>query len=190
MDDKTFIEKVDRLYCDGGCIGPNPSVLGGTWAIRLLHGEDILYEAAGHILVEESGMETVSNNLTEMLALVNGLEILPEDWIGTVYSDSLITLGRAFKEYKWNNIPLWLFQRFGRAVARLKNWAVIDWVLLQGHPTKKELAAGIGSKGYPVSIHNVWCDKACNLVSENFRKYIMPPLEEENGNATVARVDA
>jgi hypothetical protein len=46
------------------------------------------------------------------------------------------------------------------AVARLGK---IEVILLQGHPTKEDLANGLGKKRQlPVSEHNVWCDEACN----------------------------
>lgn len=42
-------------------------------------------------------------------------------------------------------------------------------VLLQGHPTKADLACGIGKKrNLPVSIHNVWCDEACGKAAREF----------------------
>jgi ribonuclease HI len=163
------MNETNQLYCDGGCITPNPSTVGGTWAYRLLHNGVPIRENSGTITTYQAEMETVSNNLTEMLALVRGLEILPVAWCGTVYSDSQITLGRAFGTWKWNNIPAWLLDDFQAAKARLLNYAQIRHVLLQGHPTRKELAAGFGSRGYPVSIHNVFCDQACN---EQARKFL------------------
>jgi ribonuclease HI len=159
----------NELYCDGGCITPNPSNVGGTWAFRLLKNGVVTCERSGVITQPESRMETVSNNLTEMLALVRGLESLDQYWFGTVFSDSQITLGRAFLGWKWNNIPEWLLIEFNAARDRLINYKHIQHVLLQGHPTRKELSAGFGSRGYPVSPHNVWCDQACN---EQARKFL------------------
>jgi ribonuclease HI len=163
------MNETNQLYCDGGVIGRNPSTVGGTWAFRLLQNGQLSHANSGVITVHESQMETVSNNLTEMLALVRGLQSLQPYWFGTVYSDSQITLGRAFGTWKWNNIPEWLHDGFEREKARLINFSRIQHVLLQGHPTRKELAAGFGSRGYPVSIHNVFCDQACN---EQARKFL------------------
>jgi len=150
-----------ELYCDGGVIGHNPSHWGGTWAYRILEDGIVIAEKSGVITPRQAEMETVSNNLTEMLALVHGLSALPSDWTGTVLSDSQITLGRAFDYWKWNNVPDWVHQWFVRLKLGLIYWPKIKHILVQGHPTKAQLEVGIGPKGYPVSEHNKWCDEAC-----------------------------
>jgi ribonuclease HI len=147
------------LYCDGGVIGANPSLIGGTWAFCIVEAGVRVLERS-NVFVPEEGLPEITSNFTEMLALVSGLRALPTGWAGTVYSDSQITLGRAFDGWKWTNIPDWLRHDYERARMRL-DWANIKHVLVQGHPTKAELAAGIGASGRPVSEHNVWCDKAC-----------------------------
>lgn len=165
---------MNELYCDGGVIGRNPSLYGGTWAFRRLRDGLIVSEQSACISLLDAQVPAVTNNLTEMLALVRGLQSLPPTWIGVVYSDSLITLGRAFQGWKWKNIPPWLHQEYQQARGCLVNWKQIRWVLLQGHPTKAELAAGIGSRGYPVSEHNVWCDKACGNRAAEYMAQINP----------------
>jgi ribonuclease HI len=163
---------MNELYCDGGVIGHNPSPKGGTWAFRILTDGVVVCEKSGVITPQEAQMPEITNNLTEMMALVNGLEALLSDWVGTVLSDSQVTLGRAFLGWKWKNVPLWLHHRYQVARTRLVNWDSLQWTLLQGHPTKAELTAGVGSRGYPVSIHNQWCDKACGQAAEEFLKRV------------------
>jgi ribonuclease HI len=164
-----------QLYVDGGVIGHNPSALGGTWAARLLHEGEIVWGISGTITPEDARVEKVTNNLTEMLALVKGLQCLPWDWRGTVFSDSQITLGRAFEGWKWKNIPPWLYGEFGNQAARLVHWSQIHYALLDGHPTKKQLEAGIGKRGGPVSIHNQWCDQACTAQAIKFSAALTNP---------------
>lgn len=157
-----------QMFCDGGVIGHNPSEIGGTWAYRIVEDGEVIREKSGTITPRQAKMPLITNNLTEMCALVAGLKVLPDDWTGTVYSDSQITLGRAFQGWKWNNIPDWLYRMFGEQRDRLKNWDRIEFVLLEGHPTKAELILGVGRKGYPVSEHNVAVDRLCNAAAENY----------------------
>lgn len=159
---------MNELYCDGGVIERNPSPIGGTWAFRLLQNDEVVREKSGVVLPAQVKMETISNNLTEMAAMLKGLMALPNDWTGTVYSDSQVTLGRVFMGWKWNNIPPVMHGIYQRIYSRLIHWDQIRYVLLDGHPTKAQLAAGEGKRGHPVSEHNVWCDKACNEAAKRF----------------------
>jgi ribonuclease HI len=157
---------MNALYCDGGVIQINPSPIGGTYAYRILQDDQVIRENAG-LIAASPDLPLITNNLTEMLALVNGLADLPADWIGTIYSDSQITLGRAFLGWKWTNVPYWLRKGYAEQRFRLLNWSLIQHQLLSGHPTKAQLAAGIGKHGFPVSEHNVWCDKACGKIADS-----------------------
>lgn len=162
--------RVAALYTDGGVIGPNPSPVGGTWAY--CHVNDIgarVYGTGGTITPAELGIPEVTNNVTELLAMVRGLESLPDGWAGPIYTDSLITLYRAERprKSKFNGVPGWLRDRLAAARGRL---GAITLHLLCGHPTREELAAGRGRRGYPVSIHNVWADAECNRQAAAFRK--------------------
>lgn len=150
------------LYCDGGVIGSNPSPIGGTWAWRTVAGDEVIKSDSGVITPEGAGMMAISNNLTEMLAVLNGLQDLPAGFAGTIYSDSQVTLGRLFQGWKWNNIPQWMHLIFQTQIKRLVFWGEIRHVLLAGHPTRAQLAAGVGHSGLPVSEHNVACDRACS----------------------------
>lgn len=72
-----------------------------------------------------------------------------------------------FCGWKWNNVPQWAREQYQAARKRLFNWEKIKFVLLDGHPTRAQLAAGIGKRGHPVSIYNVQCDKLCGETAEN-----------------------
>lgn len=159
--------KIVALYCDGGVIAVNPSNFGGTFAWRLVY-EDGTARGAGSVLTFSRNGGPVTNNQTEMLALLTGLERLPNDWAGTIYSDSQITLGRVFESWKWTHIPAWMHVMFKMQRQRLENWEQIKYVLLAGHPTRAQLFSGVGKHGYPVSEHNVWCDKACRQAGESW----------------------
>lgn len=157
------------LYADGGVIGSNPSSIGGTWAWCLVDaaGQRIC-EYSGVIRACDAGVPAVTNNLTELLALVNGLDALPSGWQGTVYSDSWVSLQRVFLAAKLNNVPPWLIDRL-QALQKSRKLAEMSYVLLDGHPTKAQLAAGVGKRGHPVSIHNVFCDAECQRRARQYR---------------------
>lgn len=155
------------LYADGGVIGSNPSKLGGTWAWCWVSASGERIRTASGKVLPRTFLPLITNNVTEYVALVKGLESLPEGWSGAVYSDSKITLGRLFAQWRCNGLPLVLVRQGAAAVARL-DWANINPILLDGHPAKAQLLAGRGKRGNPVSIHNVWCDAVC---AEEARKY-------------------
>lgn len=158
------VENIIALYADGGVIKKNPSDIGGTWAWCAV-------DAEGNRIIERSGVcpangRPITNNHMEQIALTLALEAMPEGWSGIVYSDSMIALGRVFKGWRVKNLPRNIFERSAAAVERLGK---VETVLLQGHPTKADLACGVGKKRkLPVSIHNVWCDKACGAEAEKF----------------------
>jgi ribonuclease HI len=160
---------MNQLFCDGGVIGLNPSPIGGTWAIRLLM-EDSLVHADSGILLCGNSENKITNNITEMLALVHGLESLTnfDDW--TVYSDSLVTIGRASMGWQWNHMPLDIVNRWKAQVKRLENYSKFKWVNLEGHPTKADLAAGISKNGRPVHLQNKLCDKECTRLAVQYLK--------------------
>lgn len=159
------------LYADGGVIGSNPSAIGGTYAYYLIHddGREI---GQAQVVTPAAMGSPVTNNQTEMLALLTGLKQLPVDFNGTIYSDSQVTLGRVFMGWKWKNVPSWMHRRYQEQRARFENWDDIKFVLLDGHPTKKQLEAGIGKRGHPVSKHNVWCDHECTRAGVAFLETI------------------
>lgn len=149
------------LYADGGIIGPNPSPIGGTWAWCLVNDQNgRVASASGTLLQADVGLPAVSNNVTELYALILGCESLPTGWRGTVCSDSWISLQRVFRGAKLNNVPPWLCQRLG-GLLKSGHLAECSYELLDGHPTQAELTRGVGKRGHKVSEHNVFCDAEC-----------------------------
>lgn len=151
------------IYCDGGVVLKNPSVIGGSWAYVYTDDQGVLTEQSGFVMPgvwPTAELEVVTNNFTEMLAACKALHFLPDGWNGTLYSDSKITLGRLFHSFKWHGIPddLRLSAR-----SELDRLGRITPVLLDGHPTKTQLLAGIGKRGQPVSAFNVRCDELCRI---------------------------
>jgi ribonuclease HI len=163
---------MNAIYCDGGVIRVNPSPIGGTWAVRFVRDGEVIAERSGVITPIRPGLPAITNNLTELLAVVSGLSKLPWTWTGTVYSDSQVTLGRVFDGWKWAGVPDWLRHDYERERIRLANWDQITHVLLDGHPTKAQLLAGIGRHGYPVSEHNVWCDRECGKRAAEYMQQV------------------
>lgn len=160
--------EANKLYADGGVIGRNPSAHGGTWAWCLVSGLDRVREASGTVTPAEIGLPLVTNNLTELLAAVTGLEAMPDGWGGTLYTDSKITLLRVSKtkrQAKLNGIPDALRARLQAVKDRLGGYKV---VLLGGHPSRGELLDGRRKDGMPVSIHNVHCDSLCGREARLF----------------------
>ena len=153
------------LYADGGVIGQNPSPIGGTWAWCMVGADGTrTRHAYGYVTPADLDTPTVSNNHTELLALVLGLEALPAGWAGTVYSDSWVSLQRVFLAAKLANVPPWLVDRL-QTLQKSGALKQMTYTLLDGHPTRAELAAGIGKRGHGVSIHNVWCDQQCSAIA-------------------------
>lgn len=154
------------VYADGGVIRTNPSPHGGTWAWCWVDdaGQRIK-TASGLILPADLGMETVSNNVSEFMALARALRSLPDGWSGTVFSDSRVTLGRIFEGWRDKGLPEhWL----DAAARNLRRLGRVEWVLLDGHPTKQQLAEGRGKRGNLVSAHNVFVDAECQRVARQF----------------------
>lgn len=149
------------LYADGGVISVNPSPYGGTWAWCQVDDFGIRIRGESGVILSHDGIgNSVSNNVAELAALVFGLEALPPDWRGIIYSDSWVSLQRVFLAAALNNVPRWLVLRL-QVIQKSGRLAGMRYVLLDGHPTKAQLAMGRGKRGNPVSEHNVWCDQAC-----------------------------
>lgn len=156
-------------YTDGGCVGMNPSKTGGTWAwVAVTPKGNESSRAAGVITPIEAGVEAVSNNLTELLAAIMALEDAEAGWDGTLHTDSYVTLCRLTRRHAgFKGIPDHLRQRLSIVRGRLGLFRV---ALLDGHPTRKQLASGRGKRGNPVSKWNVLCDDLCSEQAFLFRK--------------------
>ena len=163
------------VYADGGVVGKNPSALGGTWAWCHVNDTRLVVPvvstcivAKGHdyILPHHLGVETITNNVSEYVALLRCLQALPEGWSGPVYSDSMITLGRFGMGWRHENVPGILEVEMHEARQRLGK---LTWNLLDGHPTRAQLEAGVGKRGGKVSVFNWLVDKWCQELGKAYR---------------------
>lgn len=155
------MQGAEKVYVDGGVVRQNPSPIGGTWACVLVdvNGRE-LDRASGFVSRESLGMD-VTNNFTELLAAVEGLERLPDGWSGTLHTDSNVTRCRIIgRNPGMNGIPQALRDRLAACKKRL---GFIRVVLLDGHPTRDQLFRGSGKRGNPVSKWNVLCDELCTI---------------------------
>lgn len=172
---------IHTIYVDGGVIARNPSHVGGTWAAVAADALGlVLWERAGVLPVAswgvydpKSGRVTIENNVTELFAVVRALELAPPGWSGRVRSDSLNAIRRARdpKDAKMNGVPLLLHRRLVEATARC---GAVEYELLCGHPTRQELATGVGKRGYPVHALNVRCDFLCGVEAEAYMQSLTP----------------
>lgn len=149
---------MNHLYTDGGCIQKNPSPYGGTWAWCLVEenhsGGRLITHQSGTVLPGWYGCPVLTNNQTELLAAVMGLEAVKDSVI--LCTDSLITKCRIkHGNPSWKGVPKELVER-ARAVRHLA--AAVE--LLAGHPTKKQLLNG-SKNGVRVSRWNRYCDELC-----------------------------
>jgi hypothetical protein len=103
----------------------------------------------------------------EFIAAVWALKMAPDGWEGTLLSDNLFALRLVDGRTKPNpeTLPPEYIEELAYQKARLGN---IKTVLLDGHPTRAQLASGIGSRGNPVSKHNAWCDERCNALRDMY----------------------
>jgi ribonuclease HI len=163
-------EFVQHLYSDGGCINKNPSSIGGMWAWCLVENGRRVKHKSG--LIETSpSLPLVTNNLTELLAAVLALEEMPNEWAGTIWTDSKVTLYRISKYRKkkrasFKGVPEWLKNRVDVLHKRLGAYSTC---LVAGHPSIVDLERGT-RKGVPCSIHNVFCDNLCRDEAVKWRK--------------------
>ncbi len=155
-----------HIFCDGGVIGRNPSLLGGTFCwIWTDSNNQPMKSGWGVISPEDLGVPKITNNMTELLAAVRALTSVPLDWAGFLYTDSKITRIRLTNGQKFKNIPQCLRQKV-LDLRRHRRWKVVQ---VAGHPTREELISGY-RKGttLPVSIHNVACDLKCQELAQEF----------------------
>ena len=166
---------VSELFADGGVLVKNPSLYGGTWAWVLVEDKKIVRSGSGLIYPQDYVLKAISNNFTELLACVEGLEAMAKDWRGTLWTDSLVTVKRLRNGFSESHtVPQDLINRTRNALVRLK-WSDI-WMTptkekkirimhLMGHPTKVELKSGRSKGGLPVSKWNVLVDKTCGQLA-------------------------
>lgn len=159
-------QPIVAAYCDGGVMGSSRSTEGGSWAFCHVTAKGIAIAEKSGILIPTANWPTITNNYTEYVAALKCLMELPDGWEGTLYLDSEVTRGRIMNGNQTNGIPDGLVKKMTDTLARLGKFRA---VLLDGHPTKAELHLGIGKRGNPVSLHNVWCDAECNKVQNQYR---------------------
>lgn len=159
------------LYADGGIIGRNPSISGGTWAFCAVNEKGgVIAGDSGYLTPDEIGLPLVTNNLTECLAVLVALENMPEKWRGTLYSDSRNALVALACDGRRDYLPQAIQDRFTAALDRLGiRGRDQSTKLLKGHPTKADIYRGKTISGRPVSAHNVWCDRRCGIEAEKYR---------------------
>lgn len=164
-----------KLYTDGGVISKNPSPYGGTWAWVLVRDDQEIKRRSGildanrHVLGFDGCL--VTNNQSELFAIVDGLFYLPSGCgVFEICSDSSVSLGRVFRGSSFNNIPGWMQTELIRMKRKFPNWKDVSYTLLDGHPTKAHLASGVGKRGHPVSKWNKLCDDLCRAEAENYWK--------------------
>ena len=174
-----------RIYTDGGVWKQNPSPVGGACAYRIVVGAgEVLAADCLPIYPATVGVPAVSNNNTELLAIVMGMQkaldlkacgLLDPGGSVRVCSDSIIALGWVFEGFSLRSVPRALQTALAQMQERRQSSTLVwSHELLAGHPTDANLAAGYMTKRsgrYPVSEHNVWCDRQCQ---ETMRRAFAP----------------
>jgi ribonuclease HI len=157
------------MYADGG-ISAGGKAEFGAWAYCLIDAEGKFVEwDYGVLLPACHGLAHVECNAAEFYAFLRGLEALPDGWSGKVYSDSQNTLNRFFQGWQMNGIP----ENWKMRMTLLERLGTLEPILLAGHPTAKQLLQGWrqkGTKRYPVSKYNVWCDRQCGQCIQAHRE--------------------
>jgi ribonuclease HI len=138
----------ETLFADGGCVLKNPSDIGVVWAYCLVDSSYNLIREASAFIPLPGG----TNNFAEYIALIEGYESLPVGWSGTVASDSQLTLGRMFFNWKTNGLSKELIDRCDEAMYRLGGLTPCH---VNGHQTKKQIAED------PLAFWNDYVDKLC-----------------------------
>lgn len=164
------------VYSDGGLAGPNPSLVGGSWAYALADSFDItIVRGSGTVTPEQIGLPAVTNNLTEWIGAVRGLEVALHyaPLRVELYTDSEVTARRIRKlqlrqrhDVKMKGLPPYWVTRMYAAIQWLRGVTVH---LLAGHPSQAALHLGKDGRGVMVSRHNVDCDRQCRALAEKLQ---------------------
>jgi ribonuclease HI len=173
-----------EIYCDGGVIARNPSEVGGTWAWCLVVDDTMKLYRSG-VIVPVAGT-VITNNMSELYAAIMAIETLPRGWDGTIRSDSRVTIGRISRGWNLRNVPEDLARLVDAVRTRLADEADLGFAtfeLVQGHPSREDLARGVGRKrNLPVSKWNVWCDRECNRVGAQYVAELSVKRKAESTN--------
>ena len=168
------------VYWDGNGVGSR-STIGGAWAYCYVNPYNVRVQEASGMLLTTKSWPTVTNNYSELVAVLKAMQGLPDGWAGTLYSDSQVTLGRISGVYQgWAGIPSKLYNLVNAERERL---GAFQLVLLDGHPTQAQLQARKGKRGNLVSKHNVWCDEQCKRVMEAHRLSLAPSQDLQDARS-------
>jgi ribonuclease HI len=153
---------IAEVYSDGASFY---SGLIGTWAWCHVTGTGTRISEAAGVVHRDDFKRDVHPHFMEVLALLHGLEALPDRWSGTVRSDSQGAL-KVMSGQKLGKLPMPWATRIvltRRRLGRLN----LEWV--RGHPKLSDLANG-HRYGVPVSEHNVYVDRRCHEESVRWLK--------------------
>lgn len=174
---------IHDAYCDGGLMDASPSPKGGSWAFCLVDADGVhLVEDGGLVFPKDIGKRVVSSNVTEFMAMLRLIEALPDDWSGTCWTDSQVTMFRFMRLQKGqalekDGVPEEWEMRGEAALLRL---GTVSFKHLKGHPSEADLdrdhptdpslgkgwmiskKKGRADRLYRVSRHQRWCDQYCS----------------------------
>lgn len=164
------LDLLNGLFVDGGLVGRNPSSVGGCFSWCFVQDGTIVKVGSGRVYPTEAS-PMVTNNQTEMVAMLQGILELPIPYEGNIFSDSMITIGRVSMNWAWQNIDRQQVLQFN-ALRSTRDFKKMRFILLDGHPTRVELQAGVGKKGHPVSEFNVRCDRECQKIAKEWKREV------------------
>lgn len=168
------MSEIVEVYGDGASFYDG---LIGTWAWCHVNGKgERVAEAAGVVHRDDWERGPVYPHYMELLALLHGLEVLPDRWSGTVRSDSQSTL-KVISGQKLGRIPMPWATRILVARRRLGT-LTLEWV--RAHPRMYDLANG-HRFGVPVSEHNVYVDRRCHEESVRWMRETIENHEPVKG---------
>lgn len=150
------------VYTDGGVLYSRTSPAGSfAWIAVDEDGAELFREWG--VLVANDAMPGVTNNMTEFFAMLRALEAMPSGWVGRACTDSMNTVGRFGMGWKLRGIPNWWVMRLATLKKRLGK--TVTYVPHKGHPSATEVkngeGYGSGQQLFPVSKHQVECDRLC-----------------------------
>lgn len=156
----------DYLYTDGGVIGPNPSVHGLSWCFLHVTSGQVTCKRSGILTPMDLGIDRVSCNDAETIAVVRALESVPPDWSGTLFTDSMVARQRLLNGKVAGRLPDHLRGRVQSLQGRQ-----LRIELVAGHPTTEELRQGRARRnGLPVSPFNAACDRECTRIARLYQE--------------------
>jgi ribonuclease HI len=153
-----------HVYSDGGLMKRNPSPYGGAYAwchVDPATNTRVRSQAAV-VLPSHWRMPLLTNNVTELVAAVEGIMACPKGEEVWLFTDNDVTKARlTHARAAMRGVPEDLQIKTDLARRHVELVAV---VLVKGHPSSRELMLGKTKKGQPVSSHNVFVDRECRRV--------------------------